>query len=283
MAKRPKKKRQKPRAKDPKRPSLAESADRHALYEEAVQCAETEIDFVDAEFQRLRRRHACYLREDFCGTANVSCEWVRRRESNYATGVDLDQQVLDWGRTHHVAPLSSDEQSRITLVEGDVMRVNTSPQDVVLAMNFSYWIFKERPGLRAYFRRIHGALVDDGVFFLDCFGGYDAFRQIKESTEHKGFTYVWDQAAYNPVNGHLQCNIHFRFNDGSRLKNAFSVDLRLWTLPEIREILVEAGFSRTAVYWQEWDDEEEEKSGEFKLAETVDADAGWICYISAEK
>ena len=56
-----------------------------------------------------------------------------------------------------------------------------------------------------------------------------------------------------------------------------------YRLPEIREILVEAGFSRTAVYWQEWDDEEEEKSGEFKLAETVDADAGWICYISAEK
>ena len=283
MAKRPKKNRHKRAGKDTKQPPKAETADRHVLYEDAVQSAESEIDFVDAEFQQLRKREARYLREDFCGTANVSCEWVQRRAENQAIGVDLDPDVLAWGRTHHLESLSPDAQARVTLIEGDVMRVETSPQDMVLAMNFSYWVYKERQALRAYFRRIHGALTDDGVFFLDCFGGYDAFRELKESTKHKGFTYVWDQAAYNPVNGHLQCHIHFKFNDGSRMKNAFSYDWRLWTIPEIREILGEAGFIRTGVYWQGWDDDEEEGSSEFELVETADADAGWICYIAAEK
>ena len=283
MAKRPKKKRHKRDNQEPKRPPQAESADCHALYEDAVQSAESEIDFVDAQFQQLRGRRAQHLREDFCGTANVCCEWVRRRARNVATGVDLDSEVLAWGKAHHVASLSPEAQQRVTLLEGDVMRVETSPQDLVLAMNFSYWIYKERAALRAYFRRIHSALADDGVFFLDCFGGYDAFRELKESTKHDGFTYVWDQAAYNPVNGHMQCHIHFKFKDGSRIKNAFSYDWRLWTIPEIREILEEAGFIKSGVYWQQWDDDEEEGTNEFELVETADADAGWICYIAAEK
>ena len=240
MVKHPKKRRHKREGKDLKRPSMSESADRHALYEVAVQSAGSDVDFVDAEFQQLRGRQAQYLREDFCGTANVSCEWVQRRVGNVATGVDLDPEVLAWGRAHHVESLSPDAQQRIALLEGNVMQVETAPQDVVLAMNFSYWVFKERAALRAYFKRTHGALADDGVFFLDCFGGYDTFRVLKESTKHDGFTYVWDQAAYNPVNGHFQCNIHFRFKDGSRIKNAFSYDGRLWTIPEIRELLDEA-------------------------------------------
>ncbi|MGR8918353.1 MAG: class I SAM-dependent methyltransferase [Gammaproteobacteria bacterium] len=270
-------------AKGRKRATRADSADRHELYETAVQCVEAEIDFVDEEFRRLRGRHARYLREDFCGTANTSCEWVRRRAGNYATGVDIDAEVLEWGRAHHVAALDEDQRGRVALVEDDVMRASTPLQDVVLAMNFSYWFMTERATLRRYFQRVRDALVDDGVFFLDCFGGYDAFRVLKEKTRHKGFTYVWDQAAYNPVNGRMKCHIHFHFPDGSKLKRAFSYEWRLWTLPEIREILDEAGFSGTTVYWQGWDEETDEGSGEFTPVESADADAGWIAYISALK
>ena len=282
MAKRSKKKKKHARIKSDG-PSMAETADRHVLYEAAVQCVEAEIDFVDQEFQNLRGRRARTLREDFCGTASTSCEWVRRHADNSATGVDLDSEVLQWGTENRVANLAPAARERITLIEGDVMRVETALQDIVLAMNFSYFSFKERAQLRSYFRRTLGALIDDGVFFLDCYGGYDAFRELNEHTEHKGFTYVWDQAFYNPVNGHTINHIHFRFDDGSRMKKAFSYDWRLWTLPEIREILMEAGFSRNTVYWQGWDEDEEEGSDEFEPVETADADAGWICYIAAVK
>ena len=57
-------------------PSLADKADKHVLYEDAVQCVEAEIDFVDDTFKKLRNRSARSLREDFCGTNNSSCEWV---------------------------------------------------------------------------------------------------------------------------------------------------------------------------------------------------------------
>ena len=263
--------------------SRADRADAHALYEAAVQCAETEIDFIDAEFTRLRDRTAHYLREDFCGTANAACEWVRRRQGNYATAIDLEPSVLAWGQEHHVLELGAAEQARVALVNADVMSVDTPLQDIIIAMNFSYWVFKERRLLRRYFKRLRDSLVDDGVAFLDCYGGYDAFRVLKERTQHKRFTYVWDQASYNPVNGDLTCHIHFHFPDGSRMKRAFSYDWRLWTLPEIREVLTEAGFQRSVVYWQGWDEETESGNGEFSAVETADADAGWICYLAALK
>jgi hypothetical protein len=272
-----------PKARRKRSPTKAARADRHVFYEAAVQSVEAEIDFVDDEFARRRGRRARYLREDFCGTANTACEWVRRRHDNYATGIDLDAEVLAWGEAHHIAALAPAQRKRIALLNDDVMRASTPLQDIVLAMNFSYWLFKERRLMRRYFRRVLETLNEDGIFFLDCYGGYDAFRVLKERTRHKGFTYVWDQASYNPVNGDLTCHIHFHFPDGSKLKRAFSYDWRLWTLPEIREILAEAGFGRTTVYWQGWDEDEETGSGEFYPVECADPDAGWICYIAAER
>ena len=118
--------------------------------------------------------------------------------------------------------------------------------DIVLAMNFSYWILHTRTGMRRYFEKVRDALVEDGVFFLDAYGGYDAFREMKETTGNDGFTYVWDQARYDPITGRQRCHIHFRFPDGSRIKDAFVYEWRLWTLPEIREILEGSGASVTS-------------------------------------
>ena len=118
---------------------------------------------------------------------------------------------------------------------------------------------------------------------MSCYGGYDASHVMKEHTKYKDYTYTWDQAAYNPITGEILCHIHFKFKDGSRLKKAFTYDWRLWTLPEIREILSEAGFSKVVVYWQGWDEDEKEGNGEFLPVEDADADAGWISYIGAER
>ena len=264
-----------------RRRTAAARADRHVLYEKSVQCVESEIDFVDAEFKRLTGRRGHLLREDFCGTANTSCEWVRRRRNNHAIGVDLDGDVLDWGRTHHVAGLKPKQRARVTLIEDDVTKVRTPAQDMVLAMNFSYWAFAERPVLRNYFRKVRSALAEDGVFFLDCYGGYDAIREHKERTSYRGYTYIWDTARYNPLDARVTCHIHFSFKDGSRLNKAFTYEWRLWTMPEIRDLLDEAGFARVVVYAQGWDEDEEEADGDFEPVEVIDADAGWICLIAA--
>lgn len=265
-----------------KPPTLASRADPHRLYELSVQCAEAEIDFVDATYKSLRGRRAGLLREDFCGTANVCCEWTQRRAGNRAIGVDIDPTVLAWGAEHNLGQLTPATACRIELVQEDVLRVKTAAPDMILAMNFSYWLFKERKMLKRYFRAVRDALAEGGVFFLDAYGGYDSFREIVEEREIDGFTYVWDQAKYEPITGGLICHIHFAFPDGSRLDQAFTYDWRLWTLPEIQELLDEVGFGRVTVYWQGFD-ENGEADGVFVPATEADADAGWICYLSAEK
>lgn len=267
-------------------PPLADQADRHKLYELAVQCAEAEIDFVDATYRRLRGRNARVLREDFCGTANVCCEWVRRRKTNRAIGIDIDQEVLDWGLAHNLGALTQAQCKRLELRRGDVLKVDTQTPDVVSAMNFSYWLFKDRKQLKKYFRRVLRVLADDGILFLDAYGGYDAFRAIVEEREIDAegwrFKYTWEQEVYDPISGGLICNIHFDFPDGSRLERAFRYDWRLWTLPEIRELLDEVGFRNIQVYWQGWEDDGE-PDGDFQPAEVGEAEAGWICYLTAEK
>ncbi len=267
------------------RPALAEQADRHELYELSVQCAEAEVDFVSETFETLRDRPARLLREDFCGTANVCCEWVRRHERNRAIGVDLDAEVLSWGRARNLSALGKEQARRISLIQADVLEVKTEAADIISAMNFSYWLFKTRPQLKRYFQAAHRSLKEDGILFLDAYGGYDSFREIEEEreveTDFGKVTYVWEQASFNPINHDLTCHIRFHFEDGSSLAPAFSYHWRLWTLPEIRDLLEECGFKVT-VYWQGWD-EEGEPDGDFYPATEADADAGWVAYITAEK
>ena len=260
---------------------MAQSADVHALYQEAVQCVESEIDFVDETFAELRKRKARLLREDFCGTANTSCEWVRRRSTNHAIGVDLDPDVLEWGREHNLKKLGA-AMRRVSLKNANVLSVKTEPVDALLAHNFSYWIFKERKLMRRYFRRVRSALASDGLFFLDCYGGSEAFAEMTEKTKNEGFTYIWDQASYNPINGDMVCHIHFKFRDGSQLRRAFTYTWRLWTLPELREILEEAGFARSTVYWEGTEEDTGEGDGVFEPTERGEADQAWIVYVVAE-
>lgn len=262
---------------------IVESVDKHRLYEDSVQNAEFETEFVSGIFKSVRHREPHSLREDFCGTANAACEWIKRHPVNTAVGIDLDAQVLQWGRKHHVDLLQPHEAARISLLNQDVLKAHTEPVDIVLAMNFSYWCFKTRLLLGEYFRKVYHSLNDHGIFFLDAYGGYEAYEEMEEETEYDSFTYVWDQAEYNPVNGHMKAHIHFRFPDGSELSPAFTYDWRLWSLPEIRELLQEAGFRKITIYDQQWDDELDEATDEFKPVEKMDADPAWVVYIAAEK
>ncbi len=262
--------------------TMAERADRHELYEASVQNVEEECEFVRDRFREIRGRTALSFREDFCGTASAACQWVRQGSGHTAIGVDIDPAVLAWGRKHRLNGLTDEQRDRLTLIESDVLSVKAERVDVVGAFNFSYFLFKKRTVMLNYFRSVYDALNEDGIFFLDAFGGYEAFEEMKEKTKYKGFSYIWHQAKYYPVTGELLCHIHFKFPDGSRIKKAFTYDWRLWTLPEILELLDEAGFRKSTVYW-EGTDEDGEGDGVFTPEEKGEADAGWITYLVAEK
>lgn len=252
-----------------------------------MQDVEAEIDFVEQAWAELRQRPAQYLREDFCGTANTACEWVRRDASHFATGIDLEQSVLDWGGRHNLAGLTKNQLQRIELLNGDVQKIRPGLADIILAMNFSYYLFLERDKLRSYFANALQGLVSDGILFLDAYGGYEAPMELTEprecqDDEGNDFTYIWEQAAFNPIDSCMTCHIHFEFPDRSRMDKAFSYHWRLWTLPEIREILYEAGFSSVEIYWEGTDEENNEGNGIYTPSDTGDADPGWVCYIVAQ-
>lgn len=259
---------------------MADEADRHLLYEKSVQSVDTEIEFLRDTYRSVRGRPATRLREDFCGTAAAACEWVAADPRHTAIGIDIDPEVLAWGREHNVAKLDSDARMRLKLIEDDVFKAEVEPVDIAIAFNFSYWIFKTRETLRRYFELVRAGLDQDGVFMLDAFGGSEAFEELEEETEHDGFTYVWDQSSFDPISHDTTCYIHFKFPDGSQLKRAFAYHWRLWTLPEIRELLAEAGFSRSVVYWDHSDDDDD---SDYEPSERGAADPGWIAYIVAEK
>lgn len=262
--------------------TMAERADIHDLYERSVQAVDVEVEFIRDTFKALRGREPTSFREDFCGTASLSCEWVRGSALRHSIGVDNDAAVLDWGRRNRVAKLPEAARTRIKLLNDDVRTVVTEPVDIVGAFNFSYYYFKKRDEMRAYFAKVREALTPDGLFFLDAFGGPEASDLQKEKTKYDGFTYIWEQAEFEPVTSRILCHIHFKFPDGSKIKKAFTYDWRLWTLPELSEILTEAGFSKVRVYW-EGDDGDGGGNGEFTEHATGVADLAWIAYIVAER
>lgn len=257
--------------------------DKHYFYQNSVQCVEAEIDFVETTYQQLKSRPAVTLREDFCGTAQTACEWIGRADDKMAWGVDLDPLVLQWGEDNNIAALTPEQQQRIQLKEADVMTAQVKQLDVVLAMNFSYFIFMQRDLMLQYFRSVRDSLGHDGVFFLDAFGGYEAAKELVEERECEGFTYIWEQASFNPITSEMQCYIHFETDDGIRMDKAFDYYWRLWTLPEITEMLLTAGFKSADVYWEGTDDKTGEGDGVYSKSNQGTADAGWVCYVVAEK
>jgi SAM-dependent methyltransferase len=260
----------------------AATADRWRLYEQSVQEPEADCDLIEQIWRELRGRNPRRLREDFCGTALNSIEWVRRNRLHTAVGIDLSAEVLAIAADRIRERLRPRDRRRIRLLRADVRKVRTEPVDTIVACNFSYFGFRTRDELRRYFRACHRALVRDGMLLLDAYGGSDAFREIEEKRQEKGFLYVWDQHYYNPVDGHVTNHIHFRFPDGTKLARAFTYEWRLWTLPELIELLREAGFSEVTVYW-EGTDRKGDGDGVFTVTRRGEACEGWIAYLAAER
>lgn len=268
----------------------AEQADRHVLYQESVQCPEAEVDFISKTYQALKGRKALSMKEDFGGTGYLSVEWAKSDPERTSIVVDIDKPTLDWGQQNNAEPAGSDIASRVEFIEADVRDITEPKVDVINAFNFSYCIFETRDEMRKYFEKTREGLKDDGILVLDLFGGTEAMDVLEEETELEDFdaTYRWEHVSFNPINNHMECAIHFDFDDGSSMENAFTYAWRLWSIPEIRELLEEAGYRKTRIYWEEYvdsddDDDELEGTGEYYETEEVENQESWMIYIVAEK
>ena len=201
--------------------------------------------------------------------------------------MDLCPETLQWGRDHNLVGLSDPQQQRITLLEQDVRKRNRPQVDILAAQNFSFWIFKSRSEVIDYFKAARANLKSEGIMIMDMMGGGECYTEEyvekkKVKKGKKGFSYHWEQARYNPVNSDCSFYIHFKFADGSKMKRAFEYHWRFWTIPEVREMLEEAGFTESHVYW-ELEDEEGEDTGIWERSDVAVSHASWISYIVAVK
>lgn len=262
----------------------ARTADKHVLYQLSVQGPEYDSRFFARFFKRYTGAPLRVFREDFCGTAVLSCHWVKLHRDHRAIGVDLCGDTLAWGRQHNVAPLLDEAQrQRLTLVQDDVRNVRRPRAQLTAALNFSYSVFRTRAELGGYIRSAHRALQPGGVLMLDAWGGPDSITPDQERRRLKGFTYVWDQYAFDPISHRIDCRIHFEFRDGTRMRNAFQYDWRLWTLPELRELFAEAGFQDVHVLWEGTDRRSGAGNGIFRRVEIGESCPSWIAYVVGRK
>ena len=251
---------------------------KYQLYENSVQNCPEDIEFINKEFERLRSRRPFSLEEDFSGTSALACLWGTQSAAHSSLAIDLDPEPHQYGKKHHHAPLTPEQKKRITFLQKNVLDPSDHKVDVVVAFNFSYFIFKKRKELLKYFQRVRSNLVDDGIFFVDLFGGSETRQILEEETEHDKHSYYWDCDFYNPLRNEVEYYIHFKVGK-KKYSKVFSYDWRMWSPVEIVELMEEAGFSKVLTWWEE-EGEDGEGNGHFLVSDREEQCESWIAYVA---
>lgn len=262
---------------------MAKPFDKYEIYKRAVQSPETDVEFLRDTYRELTGKLPVTLREDFCGTFGVCCEWIRMGSRYKAHGIDLDYEPIQYGLNHHVPGLSSSQRERLQIHQENVLNPGLPHADIICAMNFSHYVFKERAVMRSYFHNCFATLNEGGIFVVDAFGGSLCQEANEEKTRHRGFTYYWDQKSFDPVTNHAVFQIHFKLDrEAKKRECVFAYDWRMWTLPELRDLMRETGFRKATVYW-EGTTRSGSGNGIFRPAERGEECQAWVAYVVGEK
>eukprot|EP00899_Mesostigma_viride_P020873 jgi/Mesvir1/28788/Mv12448-RA.1 len=127
------------------------------------------------------------------------------------------------------------------------------PADIICAFNFSTFCLQSRAELLAYFRLARGALNPlGGIFVMDMYGGTGAQQPLKIKKDYGDFLYTWEQDGFCAISQITRIHLHFRIKATNQtLKSAFTYSWRMWTIPEVRDCMTEAGFRKTFVWIRE--------------------------------
>lgn len=223
--------------------------DRYDLYELCVQGVEVLVPFLAS----LHSDQPRTLAEDFCGTAALSRHWCRSIPDARAVAVDIDPEPLARARLY--AP------DALTLIEHDLLAralpAGLDPADLVFVGNFSIGEIHDRDDLVAYLRRSRARLAPSGLFVCDLYTGASALRTGHVHRDHRApdssrVRYTWQQRSVDLVSGLVTNALHFRVDRGGvitdELHDAFVYRWRLWSIPELRDALAQAGLTNTQVY-----------------------------------
>lgn len=185
------------------------------------------------------------LREDFCGTAGVARAWAANGLGRRAIAVDMD-----------AAPLKRAKAPGVRAVRSDVLRCPLKA-DLISATNFPIGYLHTRSALVRYLKLCRARLNPRGVFVCDTYGGVTAFTRgtmVRDIPAPGGvrIRYTWEQRKADPITGLVEDAIHFRATRNGELvyqeADAFVYHWRLWSIPELRDAMAEAGFRAVDVY-----------------------------------
>ncbi len=271
---------------------------KYTLYENAVQTPEQHCDLFALMYADIVGKHARVLREDFCGTYAISSYWAKRDRKNRALCLDLDPEPLGYGWTRNKSGLLTAEQrSRVCAMQQNVVTTTSPLADLAIACNFSFYIFKKRTLLVDYFKAVRRSVKKGGIFALELSGGPGMIETTKETRTirperepgvkalaplPRKYKYIWDQKSFNPITRDGLYAIHFKLPNGTKVTDAFVYDWRVWTIPEIRECLEEAGFKKTICYWEMERPRKKERTlahHEYGPSEVGENYHTWIAYI----
>lgn len=256
--------------------------DKYFYYIRSVQSPELDAVLFLRIYRELRNKKPRVLREDFCGTFVVCMEWVKLGSSLEAHGVDLDPEPLKYGCEQLLPQLTRSQRSRIHLHNKNVMDPDLPRADIVVSENFSHFIFKTRIQMREYFRNAYHAVHPEGLFIVDCFGGSTYCIPNEEQRMFRGFSYFWEQESFNPISNEALFFIHLQRKGEKIIRKVFTYDFRIWSISELREIMMEAGFPKTYVYW-EGTTRSGVGNGVFSAAEVGEACERWSAYVVGMK
>lgn len=221
-------------------PSPSKRLDKHDLYELAVQSPTQTALFLHAA-------HAGYpevICDDFCGAGAVARAFVSAFPSATAIAIDHDPEALAALK----ARCDEELAGRITARKANVLTTRASA-DIIAALNFPVGYFHDRSSLLTYFRRCRARLKPRGILVIDTYGGPSAFQTGRYDVRlDNGVRYTWEQREANPLTARVLNAMHFEIPRQAALRNAFVYDWRLWSVPELRDALNEAGFTRSDVF-----------------------------------
>ena len=96
------------------------------------------------------------------------------------------------------------------------------------------------------------------------------------------FDYFWDQDSYDPLTNEAQFYIHFQRKGEKKRQKVFSYDWRLWQPQEVKDLLLEVGFSRVDFYW-EGSTKDGYGDGNFQVVEQGEECEAYVAYLVALK
>jgi SAM-dependent methyltransferase len=262
--------------------SKLEKFDRHAAYARAVQSPDVDARFLRKIYRDLVGQEPRTMREDFCGTFALCCEWAGLDQRKLAIGLDIDQKTIQYGREHYLQKLPDAARKRVTVLLQNVLAPNGPRANIICALNFSYYAIRDRDTLLRYFKQCRASLAPNGLLVLDAFGGPSAQEISVEDRSYPGLKYFWEQKSFDPITNRGQFLIHFKRPGERKRLNVFTYDWRLWSIPELRDIMEEAGFKESVIYW-EGTTRTGSGSGHFHRRRKGEPDNQWVAYIVARK